>query len=66
MYFYCYSNNLQKELLKYTSEDHEDYPLLVDAQKKIDEVVDYINEAKRNAEGNQIVVDIQVQTEGSV
>eukprot|EP01087_Luapelamoeba_hula_P006892 TRINITY_DN1699_c0_g1_i2.p1 TRINITY_DN1699_c0_g1~~TRINITY_DN1699_c0_g1_i2.p1 ORF type:complete len:913 (+),score=168.52 TRINITY_DN1699_c0_g1_i2:275-3013(+) len=56
---------LIRELMRNTQDTHPDYELLLGAQKKIDEVVDYINERKRNAEGNQIVFDIQIQTEGS-
>jgi len=50
---------LLRELIKYTSEDHPDYADLLKAREKIDEIVDYINEGKRSAEGMQKMLDIQ-------
>ena len=52
---YAYNCNFKgpllfQELLKYTSEDHPDYPHVVEAQQAMKEVAMLINEQKRRIE----------------
>lgn len=47
-----------RELVKYTPETHEDYPQLTLAERKIGEVVTYINQGARQAAARDQVVKI--------
>ena len=46
--------------MKHTCESDPDYQTLIEAKQKIDEVAEYINEGKRNAEAQQKCLDIQI------
>eukprot|EP01105_Mastigella_eilhardi_P028793 TRINITY_DN974_c0_g1_i15.p1 TRINITY_DN974_c0_g1~~TRINITY_DN974_c0_g1_i15.p1 ORF type:complete len:557 (-),score=166.34 TRINITY_DN974_c0_g1_i15:706-2376(-) len=55
-----------RELLRHTPPEHEDYVSLTEAQKEIDEVVQSINEGKRQAENQQKILEISHQIEGEL
>jgi len=50
---------LFKELARNTPEDHSDYISIMDAKKKIEDIVNYINEGQRKYESQQRIVAIQ-------
>eukprot|EP01103_Thecamoeba_quadrilineata_P016274 TRINITY_DN5397_c0_g1_i1.p1 TRINITY_DN5397_c0_g1~~TRINITY_DN5397_c0_g1_i1.p1 ORF type:complete len:724 (+),score=162.54 TRINITY_DN5397_c0_g1_i1:74-2245(+) len=53
-----------KDLLNNTPTEHPDFTHVTEALKKISEVVEKVNEAKRQAEDMQKIVDIQTSIEG--
>ncbi|XP_070607613.1 rho guanine nucleotide exchange factor 17 [Erythrolamprus reginae] len=59
---------LVKDLLKHTSEEHPDYPFLIEAQKSIKQVAEKINKGMRSAEeverNARIVQEIESHIEG--
>mmetsp|Transcript_9225 Transcript_9225/g.13959 ORF Transcript_9225/g.13959 Transcript_9225/m.13959 type:complete len:330 (-) Transcript_9225:18-1007(-) len=52
---------LLRELIKNTPEAHEDYQPLIDAQEKVASVVSFVNEAKRIAEGQAKMREIEAE-----
>uniref|UniRef100_A0A7S4M713 DH domain-containing protein n=1 Tax=Vannella robusta TaxID=1487602 RepID=A0A7S4M713_9EUKA len=55
---------LLRELIRYTPEDHPDWEPLQSAFSKINSVVADINEAQRQAEGLQRILDLQKMIDG--
>uniref|UniRef100_A0A670Z8F7 Rho guanine nucleotide exchange factor 17 n=1 Tax=Pseudonaja textilis TaxID=8673 RepID=A0A670Z8F7_PSETE len=59
---------LVKDLLKHTSEEHPDYPFLIEAQKSIKQVAEKINKGMKSAEelerNARIVQEIESHIEG--
>jgi len=53
-----------KDLIKYTPEDHADYPLLKSADAKVNEVVLAVNEYKRSVESLQHVLELASKIDG--
>jgi len=56
---------LLRDLLKHTPPDSQEFQSLTDASKKIEAVVEYINEGKRHAEQLQKIYEIQESIEGA-
>lgn len=57
---------LLKELLNDTDTDHPDYEALVEAQKKVSEVANFINEETRRAEKARKLLQIQATVDGCI
>lgn len=57
---------LLRELIRYTEENDENYNVLIEAHKKLTEIVDYINEAHKNHEHMARLLDLQSEIEGVV
>ncbi|XP_029026434.1 rho guanine nucleotide exchange factor 17-like [Betta splendens] len=59
---------LVKDLLKHTSEDHPDHPLLLDAQRDIKRLAERINKGRRSAEEVErearVIQEIEAHIEG--
>ncbi|XP_069545336.1 LOW QUALITY PROTEIN: rho guanine nucleotide exchange factor 17-like [Brachyistius frenatus] len=59
---------LVKDLLKHTSEDHPDHPLLLDAQRDIKRLAERINKGRRSAEEaereTRVIQEIEAHIEG--
>ncbi|KAK2912595.1 rho guanine nucleotide exchange factor 17-like [Channa argus] len=59
---------LVKDLLKHTSEDHPDHPLLLDAQRDIKRLAERINKGRRSAEEAErearVIQEIEAHIEG--
>ncbi|XP_026183721.1 rho guanine nucleotide exchange factor 17 [Mastacembelus armatus] len=59
---------LVKDLLKHTSEDHPDHPLLLDAQRDIKRLAEKINKGRRSAEEAErearVIQEIEAHIEG--
>ncbi|KAK5582398.1 hypothetical protein RB653_003981 [Dictyostelium firmibasis] len=55
---------LIKETIKFTPDDHPDKPALEEVDKKISDIVQSINEAKRTLELFQKIVDLQNSIDG--
>eukprot|EP01102_Stenamoeba_stenopodia_P011655 TRINITY_DN3600_c0_g1_i1.p1 TRINITY_DN3600_c0_g1~~TRINITY_DN3600_c0_g1_i1.p1 ORF type:complete len:591 (-),score=150.50 TRINITY_DN3600_c0_g1_i1:22-1794(-) len=57
---------LLKELVADTEPDHPDYDALVEAQKKVSEVANFINEETRKSERSQKLLEIQSTVDGCI
>lgn len=57
---------LLAELLRHTSHDSNDFPLLLQATEKIKDVTNFVNENKKNAENLQKILNVQNSIHGQV